>query len=216
MVRRMRNDEPTLVRIISFVVARKPRRLTSIWAGRISRVSTTCNRLSDRHLDSRLTARFRILGTTLMVMAVSVAGAAWACDDDSDAAFILRSGDGSTQMIGSLDDLHHVRRAFRDDNNVILWTRIDGDEYLVSDPAILARAREIFRQSEPLDAKQEEIEKDMKEVQGRQESLEAEEERLDQRQELLDAEQDRVSRAMTRDLERLMRDAIRSGKASKP
>jgi hypothetical protein len=67
-------------------------------------------------------------------MAVAAGGAAWACDDGSDAAFILRSGDGSTQMIGSLDDLHHVRRAFRDDKNVILWTRIDGDEYLVSDP----------------------------------------------------------------------------------
>ena len=167
-------------------------------------------------MGSKRTARFRTLRTTLIVMAVAAGGAAWACDDGSDAAFILRSGDGSTQMIGSLDDLHHVRRAFRDDKNVILWTRIDGDEYLVSDPAILARAREIFRQSEGLDAKQEEIEKDMKEVQGRQESLEAEEERLDQRQDLLDAEQDRVSRQMTHDLESLLRDAIRSGKATKP
>jgi hypothetical protein len=56
----------------------------------------------------------------------------------------------------------------------------------------------------------------MKQVQGRQESLEAEEERLDQRQDLLDAEQDRVSRQMTHDLESLLRDAIRSGKATKP
>jgi hypothetical protein len=128
---------------------------------------------------------------------------------DSDTAFILRSSDGSTQMIGSLEDLRHVRRAFHHDNDVILWTRIEGEEYVVSDPAILARAREIFHRSDGLDERQQALENDVR-------RHEAEEEALDERQELLDAEQDRLSEAMTRELETLVRDALRSGKATRP
>ena len=156
------------------------------------------------------------IGIGILVFAGLFGGAAAACDDGSDVSFILRAPDGTTQMVGSMEDLRHVRRAFRDDKSVILWTRIEDEEYVVADPAILARAREIFRKSDPLDVKQEELEKDMKQFEGRQESLEAEEEALDRRQELLDAEQDRVSREIERDLEALVRDAIRSGKAAKP
>jgi len=165
--------------------------------------------------------RNSVLTATLAGALLSVASPASACDaDESDASFILREADGSTKMIGSLSDLKAVQRALQGDRKIVLWTRIDGDAYVISDPTTLARARAIFERDNGLDARQEALEREMDALHDREQAdgdaIEREEEALDRRQEALDDEQDRASDAMSLDLETLVRQAIQSGKAQRP
>jgi hypothetical protein len=158
---------------------------------------------------------------TLASALLSAVPPAASCDaDESDASFVLREADGSTKMIGSADDLKRLRSVMHGQRKIVLWTRIDGDEYVISDPTTLARARAIFTRDRGLDARQETLERDMEKLHDRQaaegEDLEQEEQALDQRQEALDAEQDRASDAMSHDLEALVRAAIRDGEAHRP
>ena len=146
---------------------------------------------------------------------------ALACDGDGDGnTFILKSPDGTTNLMGSIDDLKSVRRAVGPERRWVLWARVDGSEYVVTDPTVLARARAIFERSDGLDAKQEALEKQIEAMEDSQveesKAFEREEERLDALQDELDHEQDRLSDAMERDLDALVRAAIEDGKAAKP
>jgi len=145
---------------------------------------------------------------------------ALACDGDSGNTFILKSPDGTTNMMGSLDDLKSMKRALGSERRYVLWARVDGREYVVTDPTVLARARAIFERADGLDAKQEVLEKQLEALEEteseKSHAIEREEERLDQLQDELDAEQDRVSDAMEHDLDTLVRQAIEDGKAAKP
>jgi len=145
---------------------------------------------------------------------------ALACDGDSGNTFILKSPDGTTSLVGSIDDLKSMRRALGSERRYVLWARVDGKEYVVTDPTVLARARAIFGRTDGLDAKQEVLEKQLEAMEDSQveesKAFEREEERLDALQDELDEEQDRVSDAMERDLDALVRAAIEDGKAGKP
>ena len=142
-----------------------------------------------------------------------------ACDDHDGNTFILKSPDGTTNLMGSLDDLKSMRRALGTERRYVLWARVDGKEYVVTDPTVLAKARAIFERSDGLDAKQAVLEKQMEALEDSEaeesKALEREEERLDQLQDELDVEQDRLSDAMERDLDTLVREAIQAGKATK-
>jgi hypothetical protein len=163
--------------------------------------------------------RSNVLTATLATALLSVAPPTGACEGDG-ASFILRDADGTTRMIGSLDDLKRVRAAVKGERKVILWTRIDGEEYVISDPTTLARARAIFTRDNGLDAQREELDRAMDALHARQEAedeeLDAEEEALDRREEALDDEHDRMSEEMERDLTSLVRRAIQDGRASRP
>jgi hypothetical protein len=173
--------------------------------------------------------------TIVLALAVAAAPAALACDSPSDsnaATFILRDGD-TTWMIGSMKDLKRVKSKLRGPGPA-LFVRLDGAEYVIDDAATVDRARAMFQDSDPIDAKQEALERDMEALERRQEALEEredareddegerdeaahakldEEERaLDLRQEELDALQDEASTRMELNLEKLAREAIRTGK----
>ena len=182
----------------------------------------------------------RSLAVTLALASVSTLAPAPApaCDaDDRDGtAFILREDRGTTRMIGSLHDLKDLKRKLAGHSLPAMWTRIDGHEYVIDDPAVVGRARAIFMRSAPMDAEQDALERDMEALQRRQEDLdaredaasdagrverdtelrarlEAEERALDRRQDELDGVQDRASDQQLRELEALAREAIRTGTA---
>jgi hypothetical protein len=174
-----------------------------------------------------------------IVLALALASApamALACDSPSDsnsATFILRDG-GTTHIIGSIEDLKRIKAKLRG-LGPALFVRLDGKEYVIDDAATVDRARDIFKRSDPMDAKQEALERDMEALQRRQDALDAgedaredagverddvahakldaEERALDLRQEELDAVQDEASTHMELNLEKLAREAIRTGKA---
>jgi hypothetical protein len=162
-----------------------------------------------------------------IVLALALASApamALACDSPSDsnsATFILRVG-GTTHMIGSIEDLKRIKSKLRG-LGPALFVRLDGKEYVIDDAATVDRARDIFKRSDPMDAKQEALERDMEALQRRQDALDerddeahakldAEERALDLRQEELDAVQDETSTQMELNLEKLVREAIRVGR----
>ena len=173
--------------------------------------------------------------TIVLALAVAAAPVALACDSPSDsnaATFILRDGD-TTWMIGSMKDLKRVKSKLGGPGPA-LFVRLDGREYVIDDAATVDRARAMFQDSDPIDAKQEALERDMEALERRQEALEEredareddegerdeaahakldEEERaLDLRQEELDALQDEASTRKELNLEKLAREAIRTGK----
>jgi multidrug efflux pump subunit AcrA (membrane-fusion protein) len=161
-----------------------------------------------------------------IVLALALASApamALACDSASDsnsATFILRDGD-TTHMIGSIEDLKRTKAKLRG-LGPALFVRLDGKEHVIDDAVTVDRARDIFKRSDPMDAKQEALERDMEALQRRQDALDeddaahakldAEERALDLRQEELDAAQDEASTQMELNLEKLVREAIRAGR----
>jgi hypothetical protein len=163
--------------------------------------------------------------TIVLALALASApGMALACDspfDSNSATFILRDG-GTTHMIGSIEDLKRIKAKLRG-LGPALFVRLDGKEYVIDDAATVDRARDIFKRSDPMDAKQDALERDMEALQRRQDALDerddpahakldAEERALDLRQEELDAVQDEASTQMELNLEKLVREAIRAGR----
>lgn len=139
--------------------------------------------------------------------------------------FILQDGT-TTRVSGSIDDLNHFEARMREISGPALFTRIDGKDYVISDPALVDRAREIFSRSVPIKAEKRALKQERRDLMRRQHQreagggdeaeaakLDAEERSLEERREKHDAERERVSREMTAELADLAREAIRTGKA---
>jgi len=139
--------------------------------------------------------------------------------------FILRDGT-TTRVSGSTDDLNRFEAKMREISEPALFARIDGKDYVISDPAFVDRAREIFARSLPIKAEKRALKQERQDLIRRQHQLEArggdeaeaanldaEERSLEERQEKNDEERERVSREMKAELTDLAREAIRSGKA---
>jgi len=139
--------------------------------------------------------------------------------------FILQDGT-TTRVSGSTDDLNHFEAKMREISEPALFTRIDDKDYVISDPAVVNRAREIFVRSVPIKAEKRALKQERQDLMRRRRQLEArggdeaeaanldaEERSLEGRQEKNDAERQRVSREMKAELTDLAREAIRTGKA---
>jgi len=167
--------------------------------------------------------------TLVIALAVAVAPLAppaLACDAH-DKTFIALADGETTRIVGSVDNLGPMLKKFKAHASPLLGVGIDGKIYVIDDPAVIDRAREIFTRDDPFTRKQEAIERDMDALQRRQDALdddeeaeesaraklEDEERALDRQQDELDEVQDRVSDQMMRDLEALAREAIAAGKA---
>ena len=87
-----------------------------------------------------------------IALALAVAAApVFALAGDSECGvntFILQDGT-TTRVSGSTDDLNHFEARIREISAPALFTRIDGKDYVISDPALVDRAREIFSRSVP-------------------------------------------------------------------
>jgi beta-lactamase regulating signal transducer with metallopeptidase domain len=66
----------------------------------------------------------------------------WSGDDGR--SWILLQGESNVTMSGSTRDLEKVKQ-LRKSNEAILWFREDGKEYVVRDPALLARIKELWK-----------------------------------------------------------------------
>jgi hypothetical protein len=165
--------------------------------------------------------------TIFLVLAVAAAPAmALAGDSEYDAnTFILQDGT-TTRVSGSTDDLAHFEARMREISAPALFTRIDGKDYVISDPALVDRAREIFSLAVPIKAEKRALKQERRDLMRRQHHLEAgggneaeaakldaEERSLEVRREKHVAERERVSREMKAELTDLAREAIRTGKA---
>lgn len=165
--------------------------------------------------------------TIALVLAVAAAPLlAFAGDSECGVnTFILQDGT-TTRVNGSTDELNHFEARMREISAPALFTRIDGKDYVISDPALVDRAREIFSRSVPIKAEKRALKQERRDLMRRQHQLtagggdeaeaaklDAEERSLEERREKHDAERERVSREMKAELTDLAREAIRTGKA---
>ena len=136
----------------------------------------------------------RLLFPLLGVVAAGIATYAWAQVGDGepsttvhgtlhlddrkhgDTFALVRSADDEMHMWGSIDDIDEIKAARRSANGEYLWFRRGNQAYIVTDPALLARAREATRETEELDKKMEALEAEMEPHERRMEVLE---ERMD-------------------------------------
>jgi Zn-dependent protease with chaperone function/predicted nucleic acid-binding Zn-ribbon protein len=93
-----------------------------------------------------------------------------------DSFALVRGRDDAMHMWGSVDDIEAIKSARRGMSGDYLWFRRGGRAYLVTDPALLARAAEATRETDALDQKMEELEAQMA---PHEQKLEALEERMD-------------------------------------
>ena len=165
--------------------------------------------------------------TIVLVLTVAAAPALALAGDSGCGVntFILQDGT-TTRVSGSMDDLEHFEAKMREISEPALFTRLDGKDYVISDPAVVDRAREIFSRSEPMKAEKRTLKRERQDLKRQQRQLQArggdeaeaakldaEERSLEERQEKHDAERERVSREMEVELTELAREAIRAGKA---
>jgi hypothetical protein len=166
------------------------------------------------------------MGTIFLALAVA-AVPVLALAGDSECGvntFILQDG-STTRVSGSTDDLNHFEARMREISEPALFTRIDGKDYVISDPALVDRAREIFSRSVPIKAEKRALKQERRDLMRRQHQLEAggrdeadavkldaEERSLEKRREKHDAVRERVSLEMKAELTDLAREAIRRGK----
>ena len=165
--------------------------------------------------------------TIALVLAVATAPVLLLAGDSECGVntFILQDGT-TTRVSGSTDDLNHFEAKMRKISEPALFTRLDGKDYVISDPAVVNRAREIFSRSVPIKAEKRALKQERQDLMRRQHQLEtrgadeaeeakldAEERSFEERREKHDAERERVSREMRAELTDLAREAIRTGKA---
>lgn len=172
--------------------------------------------------------RMIVLVKTLVALFAMATAPVLALAGDSDYGlntFVLQDG-ATTRVSGSTDDLNRLEAKMREIPEPALFARIDGKDYVISDPALVDRAREIFARSVPIKAEKRALKQERQDLIRRQHQLEArggddaeaakldaEERTLERRQEKHDEERERVWQEMKAELTGLTREAIRTGKA---
>jgi beta-lactamase regulating signal transducer with metallopeptidase domain len=93
-----------------------------------------------------------------------------------DSFALVRATGDEMHMWGSIDDIDEIKAARTSVNGEYLWFRRGNQAYVVTDPALLARAREATRETEELDKKMDALEAQMEPHDRKMEMLE---ERMD-------------------------------------
>ncbi len=93
-----------------------------------------------------------------------------------DSFALVRGTNEGMYMWGSMDDIDAIKSAGKRAGGDYLWFRRGGSAYVVTDPALIARAVEATRETEALDRKMEELEAQMEPHTRKMEALE---ERMD-------------------------------------
>ena len=94
-----------------------------------------------------------------------------------DSFALVRATGDEMHMWGSIDDIDAIKAARKGVNGEYLWFRRGKQAYVVTDPALLARAREATRETDELDKKMEALEAQMEPHSRKMEMLE---ERMDE------------------------------------
>ncbi|MGB6469790.1 MAG: M56 family metallopeptidase, partial [Candidatus Acidiferrales bacterium] len=95
--------------------------------------------------------------------------------DSDDLHYVIVSGD-STTISGDSGDAEHVQALRKENSGDFIWFERDGKSYIIRDPAIVKRARELFA---PMDR----LSKQQDELGARQEALGKQQDALGQQQE---------------------------------
>ncbi|MGB8673968.1 MAG: M56 family metallopeptidase [Candidatus Acidiferrales bacterium] len=95
--------------------------------------------------------------------------------DSDDLHYVIVSGD-STTISGDSGDAEHVQALRKENSGDFIWFERDGKSYIIRDPAIVKRARELFA---PMD----QLSKQQDELGARQEALGKQQDALGQQQE---------------------------------
>jgi beta-lactamase regulating signal transducer with metallopeptidase domain len=78
-------------------------------------------------------------------------------DDHDDESYVITSGANSVTMSGSSEDAHHAQALRRKFGRDLIWFERDGKEYVITDEATVARAKQLFAPVEALGQKQAEL-----------------------------------------------------------
>ena len=116
-------------------------------------------------------------------------------------AFVPRDGSGIS-LWGSSDDMPSIEMARRTIKSDFLWVRRAGNDYVVSDPAVLARAREAWRETDALG-------RQMEALSGRMQIHSQKMEALGKRMEALTKHDESSMQRRTADFERQQQDLAR-------
>jgi len=123
--------------------------------------------------------------------------------------YVYARGGGSSTTIthGSLDDMLRLQKRF---SGAYLWARVDGNEVLIRDAAVLAEVARAARPMEALNPEYEALHKRMRPLERREERLDDELDALsdadDDDRTNRDAERIRALRSQLRDIERELRE----------
>jgi predicted RNase H-like nuclease (RuvC/YqgF family) len=114
-----------------------------------------------------------------------------------------------TISAGNVDEIVRVHKRFRDQGEYV-WAKMDGREYIIRDPGILAEVRNTSASLKALEPDQRALHAKMSPLEQKQDRLEEEYDRLsdkDEDEEVTDADRDRMRelRAQIRDVERQLR-----------
>lgn len=118
-------------------------------------------------------------------------GTTWTWSDSGDS-FALLSGDSSVWVHGSSTDSDKVR-ALRRGDEPLFWFRRDGSEYVVRDPKLIDRAREILTPQMELAKQQAELGRRQGELGAKQGTLGARQGELGAKQGALGGEQAKLA-----------------------
>ena len=121
--------------------------------------------------------------------------------EPDDLRYVIVSGD-STTISGDSGDAEHVQALRKENSGDFIWFERDGKSYIIRDPAIVKRARELFA---PMD----QLSKQQDELGARQDALGKQQDALGRQQEEIRVNVPDMS-AQLRDLETKMR-ALSSG-----
>lgn len=95
-----------------------------------------------------------------------------------EAYALVRKNDDGITMSGSSDDMPMIRSAQRSIDGDFIWFRHDDKAYVVSDPSIVARAQDAWRESNKVSARMEALGNEMEVHGARMEKLGAQMETL--------------------------------------
>jgi beta-lactamase regulating signal transducer with metallopeptidase domain len=98
-------------------------------------------------------------------------------EKNGDSFALVRGTDDEMHMWGSIDDIDAIKAARKGVNDEYLWFRRGNRAYIVTDPALLTRARAATRETEALEKKMEALEAQMEPHSRKVELLE---ERMDE------------------------------------
>jgi hypothetical protein len=138
-------------------------------------------------------------------------------DRDNDLAFILVE-DGGEVMSGSGDqaDYKEAERLGKDSGEDLVWARLEGHTYLITDSSVVRRAREAMapvkaRELRDVRNESQRLSRTMDELGRQQDALSKRQEPLSHQQDELGQQSEKLSRKMNADLKALVRQAVEAG-----
>jgi beta-lactamase regulating signal transducer with metallopeptidase domain/predicted nucleic acid-binding Zn-ribbon protein len=117
-------------------------------------------------------------------------------DKNHQSYALVREGQDGMMLSGSTDDIVDVKKLRQHMHGDFLWFRRNGEAYVVQDPAVLAKARDAWKDADAVGARMESVEVQMRPYSEKLEALSKQMEALDHDHDPINAQMEETSRRM--------------------